>query len=196
MKKTIYGILILTICLQSCTDPFSGRESEPPSENEGTFLTPSDPYTVLFNLERAYNEKIITNFEQCLDTSLFFLHDYLLYVADSDSGWSFAIERSATQNIFSYYRESSASRRISLYLRSMSISDQVEEASAVLWREYQLTTVEGLDSAGPDTMVYVGSARFELVDMGFNLWAISRWSDFHETDSDTESWADFKNGFR
>jgi hypothetical protein len=73
--------------------------------------------------------------------------------------------------------------------------DRIEDTIAVLHREYQLSTITGLDKITPDTIRYVGTAAFELVEMGFDLWSIREWRDYHQTTTDT-SWADFKNGFR
>jgi hypothetical protein len=73
--------------------------------------------------------------------------------------------------------------------------DQIEDTIAILHREYELRAIAGLGTDDPDTTTYVGTVTFELAQMGFNLWAIREWRDFHRTSTDT-SWADFKNGYR
>jgi len=195
MKKTACYILIFAMAALSCSDPFSGRDSEPPSETEGTYLSPVDPQIVLFNLENSYNEKIITNFVQCLDTHFVFRYDHLLFGEYDDSGWTYNTEVSLTEKIFANYRKQADSRSLWLSLRTVPGLDHVEDTMALLHREYQLYTVAGLDKGMPDTIVYAGTAIFEIVEKSFNLWAIHEWRDFHQSSTDT-SWADFKNGFR
>ena len=56
------SLITLVLLILSCSNPFSGRDSEAPSEAEGTFITPVEPEIVLLNLEASYNEKIISNF--------------------------------------------------------------------------------------------------------------------------------------
>jgi hypothetical protein len=195
MKKATCYILVVTLAAVSCSNPFSGRDSEPPSESEGTYLTPVDPEIVLFNLENSYNEKIIANFVQCLDTNFVFRFDHLLFGGFADSGWNYNSEISLTEKMFANYRKDANTRSLWLSMRIVPGLDRHEDTIAVLHREYQLSTITGLDKMIPDTIRYVGTATFELVEMGFNLWSIREWRDFHQTSTDT-SWADFKNGFR
>jgi len=194
MKKATCYILIVTLAVLSCSNPFSGRDSEPPSESQGTYLTPVDPQIVLFNLENSYNERIIANFVQCLDTSFVFHFDHLLFGEFADSGWTYNSEISLTDKMFANYRKNADTRSLWLSMRVVPGLDRVEDTIAVLHREYQLSTITGLDKVIQDTIRYVGTAIFEL-EMGFNLWSIREWRDFHQTSTDT-SWADFKNGFR
>lgn len=194
MKKIICHILLLALVAVSCSDPFSGRGSEPPSESQGTYFPPVDPEIVLFNLEYSYNEKIIANFVQCLDTGFVFHFDHLLFGEFADSGWAYNSEVSLTEKIFANYRKNADTRSLWLSMRVVP-GDQREDKFAVLYREYQLNIITDIDKAIPDTIRYVGTAKFELVEMGFNLWSIREWSDFHQPPTDT-SWADFKNGFR
>ncbi|MCK4656181.1 MAG: hypothetical protein KAT85_04095 [candidate division Zixibacteria bacterium] len=195
MKKIICHILLLALVALSCSDPFSGRGSEPPSESQGTYLTPVDPEIVLFNLENSYNERIIANFVQCLDTNFVFHFDHLLFGEFADSGWTYNSEVSLTEKMFANYRKNADTRSLWLSMRIVPGLDRVEDTIAVLHREYQLNIITDIDKAIPDTIRYVGTATFELVEMGFNLWSIREWRDYHQTSTDT-SWADFKNGFR
>lgn len=187
---------ILTACLAaSCTNPFSGRDSEVPSGPEGTYFAPIAPQVVLLNLENSYNEKIITNFMLCFDTLFIFSYDYLLFGKASDSGWSYETEISLTDNIFTKYRQDADFATLTLALEMTGNPDLEYDTTATLKRAYRLTSVSTYGDSTPDTTEYVGTATFELVETGFNLWAIREWRDFHQSSSDT-SWADFKNGFR
>lgn len=194
MKVARY-ITLITCLVLSCTNPFSGRDSEIPSEPEGTYLTPVTPQMVLVNLENSYNEKIIANFMRCFDTLFIFRYDYLLFGKHADSGWAYEAEVSLTENIFTKYRKEIDFSTLSLTLRMTGDPDQEYDTTAVLKRDYRLISVTVRDGAAPDTTTYVGTGVFSLVDTGFNLWAIREWEDLHQSSSDT-SWADFKNGFR
>lgn len=192
----LVAVLMLVIIGLSCTSPFSGRDSEFPSESQGTFITPVEPEIVLLNLEASYNEKIISNFLQCLDTSFFFTFDFLQFADIPDSGWGYDIERVITDNMFNFYRAGSDSVSLSLTLRPIqSLPGRKEDTLAILYREYELETVSSLDKATPDTVTYNGTAEFEITQTSGNLWMLRRWLDQHASPQDT-AWSDFKNGFR
>jgi hypothetical protein len=76
-----------------------------------------------------------------------------------------------------------------------SLPDREDDTTATLHRQYELMTISGVDNLNPDTIIYQGTASFELTETGINLWKLSRWTDNHATASDT-AWSDFKNGFR
>ncbi len=195
MRKIVCHILPVALVILSCSNPFSGRDSENPVEGEGTYLTPIEPQRVLINLENAYNEKIITNFEKCLDQLFFFYCDHLIYSNEEDSGWAYTVERSLTEKIFTQYRRNSGSMSLSLTMKELPDLDKVVDTVAWLHREYRLVAETGLDSGSADSVSYEGTAIFELIQTGFNLWTIRSWTDLRESAAD-ESWADFKNGFR
>jgi hypothetical protein len=195
MKKIIHLMSIWVLLTLSCTNPFSGRDSEAPLEPEGTYETPIDPGTVLINLENSYNEKIITNFEKCLDEGFFFHCDHLAFGDEADSGWAYSIERSLTEKMFTQYRKDADSRTLSLALTTSPGGDQLGDTTAVFYREYSLIEIANIDKGAPDTTSYVGTAVFYLVETGFNLWAVRTWTDLRQSDQDA-TWAQFKNGFR
>ena len=195
MQKTISYALLFMILTISCTNPFSARESEPPSENEGTYITPVEPQLVLVNLEASYNEKIITNYMQCLDTLFAYRYDFLQFQGP-DSGWGYNSEISLTDKIFAAFRSSSESISLSLSLAPIeSLPDLEDDTTATIHREYELISISDIDIAMPDTTFYRGTASFELIETGVNLWRLRRWTDNHASPNDT-AWSDFKNGYR
>jgi len=190
-----YTVAAITILALGCTNPFSGRDSEAPTENTGTFLTPIDPKFVLVNLEASYNEKIITNYASCLDTTLFFSYDFLIIGADLDSGWSYDTDIQLTENLFNIFRFEQSSMSMNLELKPiLNLPDNVEDTAAVLYREYALTTIIE-SSTGRDTVIYRGTSEFHVLQSSTNLWSIVRWRDQHASTEDT-AWCDFKNGYR
>jgi hypothetical protein len=193
-KSAIFAAL--SMLLVSCTSPFSARESEAPSVTEGRFITPLEPQIVLINLEVSYEQKIPTNFMQCLDTTFRFSFDFLLFTGERDTAWSYAEELSLTEQLFTIYRAGSDTMDISLTLDGLpSQPDIREDTMAILYRSYELTTVKGIGRTKPDTTSFRGTARFEVVESSVNLWALRRWTDQHSSTSQP-SWCDFKNGYR
>jgi len=191
------SLIILILFGLTCTNPFSGRDSETPSEAEGTFITPVEPEIVLLNLEASYNEKIISNFIQCLDTTFYFTFDFLQFADLPDTSWGYGAERIITDNIFNYYRAGQDSISLSLSMQAIeSLPGVKDDTLAVLYREYELTGISSsVERAVPDTVIYTGTAEFDIIQTSGNLWAIRRWADNHASTNDT-GWSDFKNGFR
>jgi hypothetical protein len=185
----------MAISALSCTSPFSARESEPPTESLGTFITPTQPEIVLLNIETSYNEQIITNYDASLDSSFFFRYDYLQSGGDSDTGWSRMDDIGMTDKLFSFFRSGSSSLAMSLTMREFDQPDYDGDTMATLYREYELVKITGVDTAEPDTVVYRGTAEFQIVETGVNLWALRKWTDRHLQSGD-QSWADFKYGYR
>jgi len=196
MRYILAFIAVSVLAVVSCTSPFSARDSEDPYETEGTFYTPVEPELVLINLEFAYNETVITNYAQCLDTVFFYKYDFLLFPQDSDSGWLYGSEMLLTDKIFATYRSGADTMTMKLRLTELeSRPDFREDTLAVLYREYNLTTIAGTHRPDPDTIIYKGTSTFEVVQADVSLWMLRRWEDQHSTPQDV-GWADFKNGFR
>jgi hypothetical protein len=46
-----------------------------------------------------------------------------------------------------------------------------------------------------DTLEYLGTSIFTMVENDQGLWSLLRWEDQHQS-TNILSWADFKNGYR
>lgn len=196
MRKLLLDIIVLlTLSVFSCTSPFSARESEPPTESLGTFVTPTQPEIVLFNIEASYNEQIITNYDASLDSSFFFVYDFLQAGGDSDTGWSRMVDIGMTDKLFSFFRSRTESISLSLTMQEFDSPNYEGDTMVTLYREYEILKITGTDTAIPDTSVYRGTAEFQIVETGISLWTLRKWTDRHLQSGD-ESWADFKYGYR
>lgn len=193
MKK-LFPLLLLVVF--SCADPFSSRESNPPINDTGTFVQPVTPQIVLFNLENSYKDLVITNFIQCLDSNFVFRYDFVTkQPSATDSGWTYSEELRLIESIFNnMLGDSSAGLMVSLS-PLMEQPDEAFDTSAVIYRSYILKAITPNNQDGLDTSEYFGTSIFTMVENEQGLWSIARWEDQHQN-TNTPSWADFKNGYR
>jgi hypothetical protein len=177
----------------SCAkNPFSTRDSEPPTAQAGTFITPTAPQIVLENLRLCYSELVIGNFAQSLDSDLVFTYDFLPG-AQPDSGWAFKRELNLTEKMFNDFNATKSERSLRVtFIAQTQQPDIVLDSTATLVRSY---TVVVADSSGSVSSSYQGIARFEMIESAFNFWAIRSWSDWH-LNLDIPSWAELKNAYR
>jgi len=194
-------ILMLSLCIWGCKNPFRTRESPPPIISEGTWETPSQPEIVIQNLLYAYNERIIGNFIQCLADSFRFSapEDSIDAVnqgrTDLFAGWDRSVELSVTTRIFDISRQypDSISYVLSFNL-TPPVPDDIGDSLATLSREYELLTISG-KSTPPDSTRAKGIATFGMKQTSLNWWSIYLWKDIAAV-ANTEDWADFKAQYR
>ncbi len=194
MKAHLLLILLLaTIVAGSCAkDPFSTRDNELPTSNPGTFIPPTAPQIVLENLRLSYSELVIGNFIQCLDSAFVFTFDFI-EVTPGDTAWDFAREVTLTQKMFSEFNANKATHRITIQFGSLlDQPDILLDTAATLIRSYTLSVTDTLGTVRDN---FHGIARFDLVESAFNFWSLRRWEDLH-ADTQTNSWAEFKNAYR
>jgi hypothetical protein len=192
MKRLTFAVLLALIIFSCAKNPFSTRDSDPPTEQAGTFIPPTSPQIALENLRFSYAEFVISNFTQTLDSEFVFIFDFIQSVP-ADSGWGFQQEVNLTDNLFNDFNANKG--RKSLSLRFEPVLDQpdlIGDTSAVLVRIYTITVS---DSLGQLSESYSGVSRFDLAESSFQFWTIRRWEDFHDA-INTTSWADFKNAYR
>jgi hypothetical protein len=192
VKRAIMLILIALLIGSCAKNPFSTRDSEPPTSQAGTFIPPTAPQIVLENLRLCYSELVISNFVQCLDSQFVFRFDFL-QGAQTDSGWMFAQEVSLTEKMFNEFGADVSGRTLKVVFSAQADQpDVVLDSIATLVRSYTVTV---LDSADVRLGGYQGVASFVMVESAFNFWAIRSWSDLH-LNLDTQSWAELKNAYR
>ncbi len=192
-SRLLLLLLCAAIAVGSCAkDPFSIRDNELPTSNPGTFIPPTAPQIVLENLRLSYSELVIGNFIQCLDSAFVFTFDFI-EVTPGDTSWGFSNEVTLTQKMFSEFSANKATQRITIQFGSLlDQPDILLDTTATLIRSYTLSVTDTLGTVKDN---FHGIARFDLIESAFNFWSLRRWEDLH-TDSQTNSWAEFKNAYR
>ncbi len=193
MKRFAPVVILLFL---ACASPFDSRDSEPPITDRGTFIQPVSPQIVLFNLENSYKELIITNFMQSLDSSFLFIFDFVTGIPpEGDSGWTYSEELRLTELIFNNFQADTAAEIILSMSPLENQADQSYDTTAVLYRSYSLQAVKMANDGQIDTVEYLGTSIFTMVENDQGLWSLLRWEDQHQS-TNIPSWADFKNGYR
>lgn len=194
MITRLLSILIVVLALLAgcAKDPFSVRDNEAPTTKPGTFIPPTAPMIVLENLRLSYAELVIGNYIQCLDSNFVFKFDYI-QITPGDTAWNYAREVTLTQKMFNEFSLNKATRRMSVHFAILvDQPDAVLDTSATLVRSYTLLITDTLGTVQED---FHGIARFELIESSFNFWTVRRWEDLHG-ETQTNSWAEFKNAYR
>jgi hypothetical protein len=192
VKRVLFIILIALFVVSCAKNPFSTRDSEPPTAKAGTFITPTAPQIVLENLRLCYSELVIGNFVQSLDSDFVFTYDFLPG-AQPDSGWGFNQELNLTEKMFNDFNATKSERSLRVtFVAQSEQPDIILDSTATLVRSY---TVLVVDSSGLMSSSYRGVARFGMIESTSNFWAIRSWSDLH-LNLDTQSWAELKNAYR
>lgn len=193
MKRFVPVFILLFL---ACASPFDSRDSEPPITDRGTFIQPVSPQIVLFNLENSYKELIITNFMQSLDSNFLFIFDFVTGIPpEGDSGWTYSEELRLTELIFNNFQADTAAEIILSLSPLENQADQSYDTTAILYRSYSLQAVKTANESQIDTVEYLGTSIFTMVENDQGLWSILRWEDQHQS-TNIPSWADFKNGYR
>ena len=197
----LFLLLMAYCCVAGCKNPFKTRNSPPPESREGTWETPALPEIVIENLLKAYNEKIIDNFAECLSDSFrFSAPEDSIDAANLGLPWLFEdwdrdVEIRVTDNIFRTVRGSSDSLDYDLYLYLTSPNqDEENDTLAVFYRDYELFIYD-LKVSPPETTLAKGTAAFNMRQTSLNWWSIYFWNDIPATAGE-DDWADFKAKFR
>jgi hypothetical protein len=180
------------LILSCAKNPFSARDSEDPFKKAGTFIPPTSPEIVLENLKLSYQELVIGNYMQTIDSAFIFRFDYVEGVL-LDSTWGYSTEVNLTENLFNDIQLSGGLQSLDVELTPQEGQvDIVLDTAATLIRGY---VVSVMDSLGNVLEKYEGVAQFEMVEGSFNYWTLLVWEDYH-LDTEKQSWADFKNLYR
>ncbi|UCC79945.1 MAG: hypothetical protein JSW64_00900 [Candidatus Zixiibacteriota bacterium] len=197
MKDRLFLLLALTLLWGGCfKDPISTRDTQDPYGSSGTWETPQSPEVAVNNLLFAYNEMIISNYQLCFSDSFIYSspEDSIDAVNDGRgdlfANWNRSVEISVTNNIFSTYSNDDSSNLILALGVSNEYSDQIEDSTAILHRDYDLVVI----TSNEDTALYSGRAVFHLSEEQLNWWTIYLWEDVPVDVGD--DWGDFKALFR
>ncbi len=191
--RCIIGVLAMIILSHGCAkNPFATRDDETPSGQIGTFIPPTAPQIVLENLRFSYQELVIGNFTQCLDSQFVFVFDFLEFSA-GDTSWNYFEEVGLTNTMFNDYAANRAVQRFAVEFSSqIEQPDLVLDTAATLVRRYRVNVT---DTLGTVRQSFQGIARLDMVESALNFWSLRRWEDLH-LDAETRSWAELKNAYR
>jgi hypothetical protein len=192
LLKRINILVFFSVIISGC-GLFGLRDVENPTESRSNFTPPTTPDLVMVNLSNAVLDKDLNNYLQCIvDTSLT-TNDFV-YTADIASQIQYPIFKSwqitNEKNYFFNLITLTGLQNTSLLFFSNMVSNTYSD-SAVYDMEYLLRFDH------PKTTVaktLKGKLRFVLIINSRNLWAISRWIDFKNADTDT-TWSVLKANF-
>ncbi len=158
---------LLTLLLMPGCDLFNPREAEAPQEDQSDWQQPLNPSAVIMNLERAFEDRNIINYGECLSSDFQFFGDLAdsLYVnPGSFNDWFYDVEINTATNLFNTFSN------IELYF-----SDSLKDSTGTEAHFYEPYTInlESLDSS----VIVKGLAYFILTPDSLNLWRIREWSD-------------------
>jgi len=178
--KTVIAIIIFMFLFSSC-DWFKPREAEKPWKEESEWQEPVNPSIVISNLENAFEDRNIVNYESSFALSFIFYGD----PSDSQyvepgifNDWDKEVEKEVAILIFNTFSN------IQLYFE-----DSLKDSTGIAANFYELYTMnlESIDS----TIIAKGLATFQLTLDSSNLWSIVEWKDFR-IDSSFVDWGIIK----
>jgi len=172
---------------------FEPRTPQSPTQSSQTFLPPTDPFTVMSNLQSAVAQKSVPNYVQCLADQSSGGRAYVFVPSAEGTAlysslfrsWTTAEEQAYFQNLTTRTTPASFSQLV-LTQKSQSLAAD----SALLEYDYTLTfenTMAGFPSRAS------GDVQFALQRSASNIWTIYRWTDFKTTSDAT--WSLFKGKF-
>ncbi len=188
-------LLILLVSLTGCKTPFSTRKPEPPESKQSSWVPPTSPMIVLFNLTNAIAEKNIINYSRCLaDTgnspkSFQFVAEPS--VARANPGlfdhWSNAEETNYLNQMQSFLPKDSTGQLVLTTSRENTYQDSV-----ILLQDYSLKMqLKCENNDCPRNME--GQAEFRLIKSAEDLWYIYILSD--RATGEKKTWSDLRAYF-
>jgi len=196
IKITLLILILMTVSLNSCKNPFATREAEPPTEGRTSWQLPTDPIIVLQNMIAAIEEKNVENYMKCLvDSANLFHFTPDQYQASTNAGifeqWSLAQEQSYINKAFTAIPDDST--------RSLKFSNAQRNEfpdSALIRVDYEIELHHILAQTYP----IIGKGQVDFVFIRrYGYWMITRWIDFETTVDPTAtrvpSWSTIKASF-
>lgn len=190
-----FSLLLLSIFQMGCKTPFSTREPEPPASKQSSWVPPTSPLIVLFNLTNAIAEKNVINYSRCLadtgNSSKSFRYIAEPSVARANPGlfdhWSTGEETNYLNQMLSFLPKDSTGQLVLKTLRENTFQDSV-----VLLQEYTLKMhLKCENNDCPRDMQ--GQAEFRLIKSAEDLWYIYLLSD--RATGDKKTWSDSRAYF-
>ncbi len=192
INKVIIIILILA-GLQSC-DLFSTRAPEQPDVGSSSFMPPTDPYIVIYNLTNAITEKNADNYRKCfsdldsLNLGFQFIPsaEAIATYSGTFARWDVNAEVNAFKSMISRLNEET---RPSILLPPNS--DVPLGPDSVLYTaDYKLEIRHSIVNIPTD---FSGKIRMTIIKDKSGLFSISTWYDIDPPAGDsTKSWSILK----
>ncbi len=183
----LFGIVILNSC-----ELLQTRNAEKPVSQRSDFIVATTPQQLFKNLQDAFREKILRNYEVCfVDTS--FLKKKYVFIPSAGSivkynilsDWDIDAEKQYFTNLISKVKEKDA---IVLNLFNEENTSQGDSAQYVF--DYKISFPVD-DPNIPNE--YEGSAQFTINLDANNQWVITKWQDFKK--ENFPSWSELKGRF-
>ncbi len=187
----LISILFLTSC-----GLFDTRNPEEPETGRNTFIPPTTPQDVIFNLTNSIKEKSVDNYLACLAEK------------DEINGGGFMFEPASEVNarypgLFELWDKNAESRYINPLFSNLSdeispgldfpeIHNENYVDSALYYGKYTLKLHEQIEGF---ELEYAGNFRFTIIKDNSGLWSIGRWTDLKldtEVDTNIETWSEIK----
>lgn len=174
----------------ACQNPFATREAEEPSQERTNRDIPSDPETVMRNLQSAISEMNVDNYMFCfLNSAQDFQFVPDPFVKENNPGlfdaWDDASEKGYFTQLANYLPNDSLSMLLLTVVSTEDFQDSV-----LLRRKYDLLLRHTYSDKISNRAV--GQCDFWLVQKD-GYWYIKRWLDFGT--SDAACWSSIKAGF-
>lgn len=190
-KFLICGILLVS----SCTNPFTVRDAEPPTDNSDTFENPTLAETVLLNLRFAMMQENVTNYEQCFigdhnssNHKYRFINDPRIE-NERFKNWTANDEKQYLSTIIN----SDSLKSISLtYLDSLSYKS-ISTVPDSVWTSFNYYL--GI-TFNDSTYKYKGHSKIKLVKDENSLWSIYYWEDIPNAENYLNTWSILKLKFQ
>ena len=189
--------MIVILVINSCTNPFSVRDAEPPDilNNSDTYEEPHLSETVISNLRYALVQENITNYEKCFvnvnSATAFtykFLHDQRIE-GSLFNDWTLTDEIQYLSNIIN----SDTLKSINLNYSNEESHQQISTHPDSVWTKFDYYLSLTFDDSFFD---YKGQSIIKLVKNNQGTWAIYYWEDRPATDNYENSWSILKLNFR
>ncbi len=192
MKRVIYICLILLTLIVSSCDLLQTREAERPESERSEYVLATTPQQLFQNLQAAFRERIVKNYEVCfVDTS--FLKRQYKFIPSAGSvakynilaDWDIQAEIQYFTNLISKARKGEL---IILTLENETSSPQGDSAQYTF--DYRITIPIDDDNIPKE---YQGSSQFKINLDANNQWVITEWQDIQK--ENYPSWSELKGRF-
>ncbi len=192
MKKTIYIYFMSVLFISYSCDLVQTREAERPQTERSEYVLATTPQQLFKNLQAAFRERIVKNYEICfVDTS--FLKKEYKFIPSAGSvakynvlaDWDIQAEIQYFTNLVSKARKGEL---IVLTLENETSSPQGDSAQYTF--DYRITIPVDDDNIPKE---YRGSSQFKINLDANNQWVITEWQDFQK--ENYPSWSELKGRF-
>lgn len=191
MKKIL---LILILFLYSC-EIFVTREPETPDTGASSFVPPTSPEIVVFNLQNSILEKNAENYIACFTDSVPYLKKSFVFIPASEANtkypnlfysWNLNSERQYFISLIS-----TIPNEISPQVNFLNGSfDLLSTDSALYVSNYNINANHSSQNV---PKIFSGKLVFTLFPNDNGIWAIGSWNDFsNENDSIDFTWSNLK----